>query len=531
MKVHVMLVSFPGFLQKDIRFFLDTHTPTRQTLSCNTSYVDLPTQNDTMASILRQKRAAVEVALRRNRESTYTDPVMKKGEHKSAEEIADIKAYLSHFYRTIYKRSVECQTVLREHPNTVAVHYANLVPKQISYEDFWQRYFLRCDETRVVAELDRAASKAKTMRAARVEEIQRSLQNSLRNIQETFEVAATGGVNAPADIDSNHHVASPPKESFLPPILGPDAPDARPLVMPKRKEAEVAIAEVKTDSKAKALSGGVSPAPKTAAGEMTGEKKPVTDDTLTLAPAAPIEESSTEKPRTLQEMVAEANEVERNSPRSRQVRVVSPKAEPKVISFWKSGDEEDLSIPNLLKEGAAKVDVSSSKVLDRDEDSVPKKERIEDRPITEKDARQIGDKSLLNESVILLLLPALIAVVLALLFNSDLACAAIKPGSELSNENLSSEAPFWVPEFKKDVFALICPGRTRTSLEWTPMGSGQGKMELWRLTLRDLDALEGGDNRPLYDKRNLRSGSVSFTFISVVSKKDIEEKVDAPWVL
>ena len=491
-----------------------------------------------MASILRQKRAAVEVALRRNRESTHTESVMKKGEHKSAEGIADIKAYLSHFYRTIYKRSDECQTVLREHPNTVAVHYANLVPKQISYEDFWQRYFLRCDETRVVAEWDRAASKAKTMRAARVEEIQQSLQNSLRNIQETFEVAATGGVNAPADIDSNHHVASPPKESFLPPILGPDAPDARPLVMPKRKEAEVVIAEVKTDSKANASSGGVSPAPKTAAGEMTGEKKPVTDDTLTLAPAAPIEESSTEKPRTLQEMVAEANEVERNSPRSRQVRVVLPKVEPKVISFWKSGDEEDLSIPNLLKEGAAKVDVSSSKVLDRDEDSVPKKERIEDRPITEKDARQIGDKSLLNESssfsnmsVILLLLPALIAVVLALLFNSDLACAAIKPGSELSNENLSSEAPFWVPEFKKDVFALICPGRTRTSLEWTPMGSGQGKMELWRLTLRDLDALEGGDNRPLYDKRNLRSGSVSFTFISVMTKKGIEEKVDAPWVL
>ena len=142
-----------------------------------------------MASILRQKRAAVEVALRRNRESTYTDPVMKKGEHKSAEEIADIKAYLSHFYRTIYKRSEECQTVLTEHPNTVAVHYANLVPKQMSYEDFWQRYFLRCDETRVVAEWDRAASKAKKMRAARVEEIQQSLQKSLRNIQDTLEVA------------------------------------------------------------------------------------------------------------------------------------------------------------------------------------------------------------------------------------------------------------------------------------------------------------------------------------------------------
>ena len=494
-----------------------------------------------MASILRQKRAAVEVALRRNRESTYTDPVMKKGEHKSAEEIADIKAYLSHFYRTIYKRSEECQTVLKEHPNTVAVHYANLVPKQISYEDFWQRYFLRCDETRVVAEWDRAASKAKKMRAARVEEIQQSLQKSLRNIQDTLEVAATGGVNEPANIDSNHHVASPPKESFLPPILGPDAPDARPLVMPKRKEAEVAIAEVKTDSKANASSGRVSPTPKTAAGETTGEKKPpaTDDDTLTLAPAALIEES-TEKPRTLQQMVAAANEVERNSPRSRQVRVVTPKVEPrvepKVISFWKTGDEEDVSIPNV-KEGAVKVDVPSSKVVGRDEDCAPKKEMVEDPPITEKDARQIGDKSLRKESssfsnvsVILLLLPALIGVVLAVLFNSDLACAAIKPGSELSNVDLSSEAPFWVPEFKKDVFALICPGRTRTSLEWTPMGSGQGNMELWRLTLRDLDALEGGDNRPLYDKRNLRSGSVSFTFISVMTKKGIKEKVNAPWV-
>ena len=102
----------------------------------------------------------------------------------------------------------------------------------------------------------------------------------------------------------------------------------------------------------------------------------------------------------------------------------------------------------------------------------------------------------------------------------------------LSDENFYSEAPFWAfPAMKKDIFSLICPGRVRTRLEWTAMDGGRGKSKLYRLTLQDLDALEGSKIRPLYDKRNLESGTVSPAFVTVVNKKGNKEKISAPWAL
>ena len=518
---------------------------------------------------------------------------MSKGgsQPKSPEEIAEIKSFLTDFYRTIYKRSSECHTILTDHPNTVAVHYANLVPSEISYEDFWQRYFFRCSEERIISEWDRAAEKARKERAARVEEIQQGLQKSIRNIQDTLEVAAAGGTNVPAG-DGHNRGASPPKDAFLPPILGPDAPDA-PHVRTTKGTAKADVVAVEQKSKipvpeANFSSGRTSPAPKTAAGETTRENES-TPAALTLTPTTPRDEQS-QKAQTLQEMVAAANEVERKSPRSRQVRVVSPKAnEPKVISFWKNpGDDnvplrsgsspsdEDLSIPNLVKEDTttADEDASSSvvkkkitqkedkkrvpksekgkedakkdkkdatghhdlkrtgsKVADR-ESTAPKKRKV-DEPSTEHEEPALDQSSGFdNTSVILLILPVLISVLIGMLFNSDLACAAAKPGIHLSNENFHSDAPFWAPPaMKKDIFRLICPGRVRTSFEWTSISNGRGNANLHRLILRDLDALEGGNNRPLYDKRNLQLATVSPTFISVVNKKGGKERVNAPWAM
>lgn len=519
-----------------------------------------------MASIIRQKRAAVEVALRRNRESTYTEPIIKRGgQQKTPEEIAEIKSYLSDFYRTIYKRSDECQAVLREHPNTVGVHYANLVDKQISYEDFWQRYYFRCSEERIIAEWDHASNEARKARAVRVEEIQQSLQKGLRNIHDTFEVAAAGGSNAPAESSSSG-------ASALPPMLGQDTPDVKPTTTTTTTTtmANAVIVEKKKISEVSVTPGRMSPAPKTAAGEATEEEK----STLMLTPK-PGEESPP-KSQTLQEMMIAANEVEKSSPRSRQVRVVSHKVEPKVVSFWKNSDDGgessrtgdvDFSTPDLTKKDTVEGDTplsdakentaftqktkklptceedekaknrvtvphdlkrTGSKVADR-ESSTPKKRKV-DEPSSQRvshDERALAKVSgFSNSAVILLILPALIGALIAMLFNSDLACAAAQPGMNLSNENFYSEAPFWAPPaIKRDIFGFICPGRVRTSLEWT------SNAKLYRLTLRDLGALEEGDSRPLFVKRNLQSGTVSPIFISVISKKGSKEKINAPWAL
>lgn len=575
-----------------------------------------------MASIIRQKKASVDVALRRNRDTTYTEPLMKRGDKKSPEEMDDIKAYLSNFYRTIYKRSDECHAILKEHPNTVAVHFSNLVPKQMSYEDFWQRYFYRCDESRLIAEWDRAAEKGRKARAARAEEIHQSLQKSLRNIQDALvEVAATGlaadaGISAPAGAtssDDDSAVPPPPKEAFLPPILGPDAPDTKPITKdlestPDTKAAPVDDTKQKPKSEPSLTiedtevteklpvkstsssesgpplvndSGKMSPPPKTAAGEATQEAEPQAPS-LDVDVVSPLRvERETAEPQSLEDMIAAANEVDRKSPRSKQLRV-SPKVEPKVISFWKSPTTAAPSTPKLTKEADAARGTATesaavekkadkelnqkqstntniphdlkrtvSKVADRIEAAC--KKRRKDEPSGKKDeadtnkasapapdetgsdadevnhsATSTSEGNFSNTSVMLLILPVLLALLAAMLFNTDLACAAVQPGMELFNESISSEAPWWAPtSVKEEAFSIVCPSRIRTSLEWTEAG-GRGDA-IRRLVVKAQDEMEGG--RILFDKRNLRNATVSPASISYVNKKGVKEKVPAPWTL
>ena len=181
---------------------------------------------------VRRKKAEVDIALRRGRETTYTEPLLQRGQKQDEDDLAEVKTFLSSFYRTIYRRREECHAILRQHPNTVALHFANLVPDQMSYEDFWQRYFFRCDVDRLLDQWDR---RGKQLAAARAESVQRGLkglQTSLKGLQATVATALEGEVESviatptgdrkTPRVDTETPSDGPVTPGLLTPILGPD---------------------------------------------------------------------------------------------------------------------------------------------------------------------------------------------------------------------------------------------------------------------------------------------------------------------
>jgi len=95
----------------------------------------------TLAAI---KSAEKELNRRRSMRETYVEPLSCK----SQEEMNYYKTFMSNFYRTIYKRKKECDSICEQYPNSVGKYYQELVDekKVVTYEDFWQRYFYRCGD-------------------------------------------------------------------------------------------------------------------------------------------------------------------------------------------------------------------------------------------------------------------------------------------------------------------------------------------------------------------------------------------------
>jgi hypothetical protein len=92
-----------------------------------------------------KQRALEEQEVRRNRSSTYTEPLDKAG---------DVTVFLSHFYKNVYNE--QQKALYREKKEKFPVlkfHYEVLVPSIVSYEDFWQRYEYRCDVNRIIKDL------------------------------------------------------------------------------------------------------------------------------------------------------------------------------------------------------------------------------------------------------------------------------------------------------------------------------------------------------------------------------------------
>ena len=132
-----------------------------------------------MFASLRKPAAVTEVSIRKARKSTYVDPLRDKSKEYTTEELDDLKAYLSDFYRTIYSRREECRKICEQNPKTVGHFFDTLVPRHVTFEDFWQRYFYRCDPDRVTLEWDRKA-------AAQKQQLDQKIQDSMHSAQQLW---------------------------------------------------------------------------------------------------------------------------------------------------------------------------------------------------------------------------------------------------------------------------------------------------------------------------------------------------------
>jgi len=110
-----------------------------------------------------------EAALRRGRRETYAEPLI----HIQEEEF---RKFLTGFYRTIYKRKKECEELKGKYPDTIGKFYNEMVDEdydgdndddaeeKIGCEDFWQRYFYRCDIAQIEKERGKNSGKKKSNR-------------------------------------------------------------------------------------------------------------------------------------------------------------------------------------------------------------------------------------------------------------------------------------------------------------------------------------------------------------------------------
>lgn len=107
--------------------------------------------------------------LLRDHPGTYTEDLADEDENEAVEE------YLKDF-------SIEAHTdaiaqVLEEHEDTVKKHFEELCPTQVSYEEFWKRYFYRCDEERIATQLLEESEKARQARAEAISAGVKSVTN------------------------------------------------------------------------------------------------------------------------------------------------------------------------------------------------------------------------------------------------------------------------------------------------------------------------------------------------------------------
>lgn len=63
--------------------------------------------------------------------------------------------------------TAEISRILQTYPDTVNQYFIDLVPTEVSYEDFWSRYFYRCNEERIEAQWEEErAERARARKAA-----------------------------------------------------------------------------------------------------------------------------------------------------------------------------------------------------------------------------------------------------------------------------------------------------------------------------------------------------------------------------
>jgi hypothetical protein len=94
--------------------------------------------------------------------------VSEDDEDDEDSSLTEIKAFLASF--AIDSRTDEIAALLEAHPTTLQAFFERLVPTDVTYEVFWQRYFYRCDAARIAAAWEAQDAEAQAARAQAVQQ-------------------------------------------------------------------------------------------------------------------------------------------------------------------------------------------------------------------------------------------------------------------------------------------------------------------------------------------------------------------------
>lgn len=126
-------------------------------------------ENQKMANMADHRELKEIMTLLRDHPGTYTEPLTDEDDKEAVDE------YLKNF--SIESKTDEIAEVLKEHEETVKKHFEELCPTQVSYGDFWARYFYRCDEERIARQLAEETERARQARAEAYEAGVKSVTN------------------------------------------------------------------------------------------------------------------------------------------------------------------------------------------------------------------------------------------------------------------------------------------------------------------------------------------------------------------
>lgn len=116
---------------------------------------------------VKKATAALREAERRMQmEETFLTPLLPGEEDDwelDEEETAAIHQFQKEF--DLESKTDEIAGLLEQYSETLRPVFEEMVPEVVKYEDFWERFFYRCDETRIQAEWDAEDERAKQARA------------------------------------------------------------------------------------------------------------------------------------------------------------------------------------------------------------------------------------------------------------------------------------------------------------------------------------------------------------------------------
>jgi len=107
----------------------------------------------------------------------------------------DVNNFLKSF--DIQAQTEEISKTLTKHPDTVGLFFENLVPVVITYEQFWQRFFYRCDVQRIEQEWDDEEERVRLQRQEMIDKGVSSVKNMWGGALKAFQGAATQKQAAP----------------------------------------------------------------------------------------------------------------------------------------------------------------------------------------------------------------------------------------------------------------------------------------------------------------------------------------------